>query len=392
MGEVARSIYLGQGFASPLFEPSGPTAWMAPVYPWVIAICFKLFGLHTIASSWAICTFNAICGALTAVMVYYIARYTFGDRVSCLAAWIWALLPYSVYVASARIWENSLTAMIFAAIFLQTLRINDRSTPLRWVAWGALWGTAALTSPALLATLPFLGLWLAYRSSKEYRPWLLRASAAALVFFAMLAPWTIRNYFVMHRFIPLRDNFWLEMHVGNNGRTSEPTPDGVHPSNSAAEREQWNRLGELGYMDAKKVETKAFMKAHPGFVAWMTVRRFVYTWTGFWSLTPEYIEDDPFSIPNIVIITVMTVLMVMAVRWGWRSGYKEALVPYALVLFSFPLVYYISHPQMDYRHPIDPLLIVLSSYGALVWLERRKEAKLRKIGTEPELTAESRTA
>lgn len=346
---------------------------MAPIYPWVIALCFKLFGLHTVASSWAMCTFNSVCGALTAVMVYYIARYTFGDRISWLAGWIWALLPYSVYVASARIWENALTTLIFAAIFLQALRIDDRSTALRWIAWGLLWGGAALTSPALLATLPFLGLWLAYRASKERRPWFLRASAAALVFLAMLAPWTIRNYVVMHRFIPLRDNFWLEMHVGNNGRTAEPTPDGAHPSNSAVEREQWNRLGELGYMDAKKVETKAFIRSHPGFVTWMTVRRFIYTWTGFWSFTPEYIEDEPFSIPNIAIVTLMTALMAMAMRWGFRSGYGEILVPYALVLFSFPLVYYVSHPQMDYRHPIDPLLIVLEAtacwYG---WRSARK--------------------
>jgi 4-amino-4-deoxy-L-arabinose transferase-like glycosyltransferase len=392
MGEVARSIYLGQGFSSPLFEPTGPTAWMAPVYPWIIAICFKLFGLHTVASSWAICTFNAICGALTAVVVYHIARYTFGDRVSWLAGWVWAVLPYSVYIASARIWENSLTTLIFAAIFLQTLRINDRSTPVRWIAWGALWGAAALTSPALLSTLPFLGLWLAYRSAKTGRPWFLRATTSALVFFALLAPWTIRNYLVMHRFIPLRDNFWLEMHVGNNGRTFEPTPDGVHPTNSAEEREQWNRLGELGYMDAKKVETKAFMKSHPGFVAWMTVRRFIFTWTGFWSLTPDYIEEEPFTIPTILITSLMTFLMLVAFRWGKRNGYGERLTPYALVLISFPLVYYISHPQMDYRHPIDPLLVVLSSYSVLIWLEKRREAKLGKARTEPELAAESRVA
>src|SRR5437867_10185904 len=33
-GRIARSIALGQGFSSPLFANTGPTAWMTPVYPY----------------------------------------------------------------------------------------------------------------------------------------------------------------------------------------------------------------------------------------------------------------------------------------------------------------------------------------------------------------------
>jgi len=38
---------------------------------------------------------------------------------------------------------------------------------------------------------------------------------------------------------------------------------------------------------------------------------------------------------------------------------------YAVVLISYPTIYYITHPTMDYRHPIDPLVIVLAVCAVL---------------------------
>jgi hypothetical protein len=32
-GRIARSIVCGEGFANPLYQKTGPIAWMTPVYP-----------------------------------------------------------------------------------------------------------------------------------------------------------------------------------------------------------------------------------------------------------------------------------------------------------------------------------------------------------------------
>jgi hypothetical protein len=42
-----------------------------------------------------------------------------------------------------------------------------------------------------------------------------------------------------------------------------------------------------------------------------------------------------------------------------RADLSGAL-PYALVLFSFPLVYYITSPEVYYRRPIDPFFVILA--------------------------------
>jgi hypothetical protein len=51
-------------------------------------------------------------------------------------------------------------------------------------------------------------------------------------------------------------------------------------------------------------------------------------------------------------------------RWAFRNG-NHVAVPYAFVLIAFPMIYYISIPQMPYRHRIDPEIVVLASYGAM---------------------------
>jgi hypothetical protein len=38
-------------------------------------------------------------------------------------------------------------------------------------------------------------------------------------------------------------------------------------------------------------------------------------------------------------------------------------MPYALVLFSFPLIYYITSPEVYYRRPTDPIILVLAVYA-----------------------------
>ena len=49
-GNIAASIVSGGGYASPFRVPSGPTAWMAPVYPLLLARVFRIFGAYTFHS------------------------------------------------------------------------------------------------------------------------------------------------------------------------------------------------------------------------------------------------------------------------------------------------------------------------------------------------------
>jgi hypothetical protein len=47
---------------------------------------------------------------------------------------------------------------------------------------------------------------------------------------------------------------------------------------------------------------------------------------------------------------------------AYRS-HNEAAVPLASVMLFFPLIFYITHSSSRYRHPIDPVMLVLAVYA-----------------------------
>src|SRR5258706_10811568 len=61
VGWISRSLAQNFGFASPFRGPSpwggsepGPTAWIPPLYPSLQPLVFKVFGIHSPASSFVI--------------------------------------------------------------------------------------------------------------------------------------------------------------------------------------------------------------------------------------------------------------------------------------------------------------------------------------------------
>src|SRR5581483_9028198 len=64
-GRIARSIATNQGFSSPTDLPTGPTAWEAPLYPYLLAGVFKLFGVYSRGSAWIILALNSVFSGLT---------------------------------------------------------------------------------------------------------------------------------------------------------------------------------------------------------------------------------------------------------------------------------------------------------------------------------------
>src|SRR2546423_11357119 len=62
-GKIAASIAAGHGFSSPLQGETGSTAWIPPLYPFLVAGIFKVLGIYTTASAVAILCVNSIFSA-----------------------------------------------------------------------------------------------------------------------------------------------------------------------------------------------------------------------------------------------------------------------------------------------------------------------------------------
>lgn len=378
-GRIARSIVEGKGFSSPLFADTGPTAWMTPVYPYIVAGVFKVFGVYTTASAVVLLSLNALTSALVCVVVFFVARFGFGEKVAKWSGWAWAFCPYGIYFPVERIWETWLATLLLCLLFLITLHLEDEDRFSRWAGYGALWAVAALTSPAMLAVLPFLAFWVIYRRQRLGKSWFAVNVVASVFFLALIAPWFVRNYETFHRVIPFRDGMGLVLRLGTKGTTA--TSHWAHyelgPWHNDAEWNEFLQLGELGYMDHKKQQAVEAIRADPGWFAWATVRRAIFIWTGFWSLDREYLHEEPLDPPNILFCTTLTVLALVGLWRALRADWSSAL-PYAMVLFSFPLIYYITSPEVYYRRPIDPLMVILAVVGVLS-LSKKKGGQLGRL-------------
>jgi hypothetical protein len=304
-------------------------------------------------------SFNALTSALVCVVVFLIARFSFNNRVAKWSGWGWAFCPYGIYFPVERIWETWLVTLILCLVFLMTLHLENENRFWRWAGWGALWALGGLTSPVVLAVLPFLAVWLIYRRHRIGRRWFLANVVAGIAFIAVVTPWFVRNYRVFHRFIPFRDGMGIVLRLGTKGKSDYWGPYELGPWNSNAEWKEFQQVGELAYMEHKKRQAIDFIKAHPGWYAWTTFRRIVFIWTGYWSLDREYLEQEELDPPNIFFCTTLTVLMLIGLRRALRADWSRNL-PYVLVLFSFPLIYYITSPEVYYRRPIDPFFVILA--------------------------------
>lgn len=88
-GSIAASIAPGQGFSSPFYLPSGPAAWVTPVFPHILGAVFKVFGTFTLHSSTAIrSSLNVLFSALTCYPIILLGTKLFGDTVGAFAGWI----------------------------------------------------------------------------------------------------------------------------------------------------------------------------------------------------------------------------------------------------------------------------------------------------------------
>lgn len=373
-GRIARSLVEGKGFSNPLFGETGPTAWMTPVYPGIVAGVFKIFGVYTKASAFVLLSLNALTSALTTIPIFFFALRSFGVRTARWSAWTWAFFPYGIYFPVERIWETWLATLLLCLLFWLALELEASKPLWLWILYGLLWGVEALTSPSALSVLPFLGVWTCYRLYKERRPWFVPNVVAALIFVAVIAPWFVRNYHVFHKFIPFRDNMGLVLRLGSRGKTSYWGAYELGPWHNDAEWEEFQRDGELGYMATKKQQAIASIRANPGWFVWTSARRAVYLWTGFWSLSRWYLEQEPLDPPNILLCTSLTVLALLGLRKAFRARVSVGM-PYALVLFSFPLIYYITSPEVYYRRPIDPMFLVLAVFAAAGGPMKTKEAE-----------------
>jgi 4-amino-4-deoxy-L-arabinose transferase-like glycosyltransferase len=384
-GNIAHSVAMGKGFSSPFRVDTGPTAWMTPVYPLILAAIFKIFGAYTVNAWLASVSFNILCVTLACVPIYFAGRRIGGEKngvpLGAAAAWLWAIFPNAILMPVESMWEASLAALLGATILWATFALEKSRSLRAWSAYGLLWGFTLMTNATLGALLPFLLGWLWWRARRENaaatNSTLSRIAVTVAVAALCCVPWTIRNYRVFHQLVPLRSVLGLQLWLGNNDDTQDIFRGNLHPIYNASEREHYVALGEIAYMQEKKQLAASYMLSHPTREAHLIWTRFVGIWAGG-AIHPI---DDFLGTPDpwfrfVLAFNVVVAFGVLAgaiLLFVQRSAFA---FPCAVFPAIFPWAYYLTLSLPRYRLPIDPISMLLSGVAilALVQLVRPKLA------------------
>lgn len=366
-GFIASSLASGNGFANPFPGYSATTAWLAPIFPTLWSIAFRIFPPNAGPGGVYLCQLmNSAFSAFTCWPIYWLGRRLFNATTGTAAAWTWVLLPLAILFPLEWAWDQSLSALLLALCLCATYKLRDvPPASSAWAGYGLLWGITTLTNPTLSVVLPFLLAWLGFsRWRSGALPFRVLPKFALFLLLAVL-PWTARNYFALGGFVPVKSNFGLELWLGNNAAITDTvwSPQ-LHPMRNFPELMTLIFSGELDYMHGKEHAALAFIRAHPKRFATLLGRRIADTWAAIYdSREDEWIAALHLSNLAVYFCVALSLFALAGLILALRKGAMESL-PAALVVVIFPIPYYLTHTSLRYRHPIDPLLTLFAVYAA----------------------------
>ena len=360
-GNIAMALATGKGFSSPMRRDTGPTAWLAPLYPWMLAGVFRVFGAFTLHAFYAAAALNILFSAGTCVPIYFVAKRIGNITSASLAAWLWALFPNAIMIPFQWIWDTSLTTLLAAGILWATLVVAESRRMRDWCAYGLLWGFSLLTNPALGAALPFLLVWMIWRNRYAMPGRVARPATALGLAMLCCVPWTLRNYVQFQRLIPLRSNFPFELWSGNNEVFDPRSPDINARVTRYGEQRRFLQLGETAFMQEKWQLTTQFIRTHPQLELRLTGRRFLSFWLGSFRPLRDFENADSPWIQMIFVVNFLTAMgSVIGILRLWRARTPYTF-PAAVFVVAIPVIYYATHASLRFRHPIDPIVMTLTA-------------------------------
>ncbi len=313
---------------------------------------------------------QAILGAAALLILAGLVRRAAGDRAAIAAAWIGALFPPMVWMPAYALSEQlaSVLAMACAAWLGAAVdgppsaRASRRGLTAALVGAGLAAGAGALTRPAHLFVLPAAALLLAWRAP-DRRTGLRRAAVFAAVAVATIAPWTIRNAVVHHRFVPIAAaggvNFWIGNHreaIGEGDLAANPHLK-VH---NAEFRRRHAGLSEEDLEPLYYREALGFIAADPVWWLGLEARKVWYT---IMPLGPSYRLHAPryFWTSAIALLLILPAAGLGLVRAPAGSR-PAALLTLAGAIVVAGLVFF---PHERFRLPVmDPALIAAAALTA----------------------------
>lgn len=361
---IAQAIVDGKGFSNPFQVETGPTAWMPPLYPYILAGIIALLKSKVLIVCFVVLVKNIVLVA-AGLLIYETAKKT---RTALRAEVAVAL--YCLYLLTFFKWFFQLThdewLLMLLVCLLYPWAVHIRNSRIRFAqscAWGGFGGVCMLASPILGAVWGAMAVaTMARRNFKYLLPSLAVCAAVCL-------PWMVRNYIVFDRIILMKSNMYFDLYTANyeteKGLFTEITFVRQHPlwTITSDPNAPYKVLGEMKFMDMYKDIFQQAFAADPGKYFNAVINRFV----GAFILYPPYCEHEPSVIegptaPKLILHFLPFVGIVLILFAGKRQAAVYTLTAagiFVLYLLPYVLVNYYNR----YGIPLTPLKVLCVFWG-----------------------------
>lgn len=347
------------------------SAYQAPLYPYIIAAIYSIFGINPIYVQ----IFQCVLSVANVFVIFLIARRLFNPRVGIFAAAIACLYGPIVFFAGILL-KESLAVFFADAMLLLLLSAAAKPRTWKYLAGGLLFGIAASLRENIYLVLPAIIMWI-FWYAPALRQKIIFSIAMLIGVAAILAPFAIKNAYYAKGLSPAGRHAGLNFFIGNN-----PDATGVF------QRFDFFRPGPEFEEGDVRIETERILqkKLEPS-----EVSRY---WFG---KTLEGFRDSPLLFPKLLAVktalflggreypdnydfnfmrSLAPVLKVTFVSFGLvmvfslfgiflsrsREPSFQLMYAYALVSALSIIVFYIN---ARYRFPIVPILIVFAAYAVV---------------------------
>ncbi len=364
------------------------TVTRVPLWPLVISAVSLIAGRASIFPR----LFLSGADAGTCVLIYLFARDLFNKRLGLVAGLIACVYP-ALYIYTGWEYAEALFTFLLTAICYCVFRIQHTEGRNRrlWALCGVLLALLALTRPNGIVVAGLVILWAAFliwrkRLPKEALSGALMAVAIAC---ALILPWSIRNYLVSHRFVPLAvGDGQVLIGAYNNTILTEPAYLGF-----------WVRTGATGLRfttppcqgyaacevarDNAEVDTALqWIQSHTDYIPRLMfyhLRNFFTPYTGEADLPMVRFPGQRSSQIVLAMSATFPIPILLLAALGlvvsFRRYWHELLFAYGVILSTLGEIL-IFYGNARFRSPIEPVLILLAT-GALWWLTDTKPGTLR---------------
>ncbi len=207
--DLSRSLYEDGTYGSPGFQN---TSDWSPGAPLLYAASFYATGG---VREGTVRILNTILGCLGIVVVFLLGLRLGTRTTGLLAAAGVAVYPPFIH-STGEILSEPPALLTLPAAVLAFLWADDRRSPTAWLLPGFLFGLTALIRPEYLAVGAAFAVFALIREWRRRGPraGALAVAALVLAFLVPVLPWTVRNYVVLDRFVPLSTGGGKALYVG----------------------------------------------------------------------------------------------------------------------------------------------------------------------------------